>query len=67
MIVRKIIRAVHHAAHLPPMGDAVAVVAQPIAKAIDSVTSILPEGMKTDLKNCPQCPKRQAWLNELTK
>lgn len=39
------------------LGDAVAVVAQPIAKAIDRVAG-------TDLANCKGCDGRQSALNQ---
>lgn len=38
------------------LGDRVARIAKPIARAIDAVTG-------TDLSNCPDCADRQAWLN----
>ncbi len=39
------------------LGDVVAKIAQPIARAIDRVA-------KTDLKNCARCKKTQARLNK---
>ena len=39
------------------LGDAVKVVAQPIAKAIDVVIG-------TDVQNCSACEKRRQYLNE---
>lgn len=38
------------------LGDKFYTIAKPIAAASDAV-------LKTDLKNCPTCGKRQAWLN----
>lgn len=40
------------------LGDLVAAVAKPIARAIDAVAG-------TDLEHCQGCAKRQAWLNAL--
>jgi hypothetical protein len=40
------------------LGDLVAKVAQPIAKAIDAVAG-------TNLKNCPGCARRRQALNDL--
>lgn len=40
------------------LGDAVASVAQPIAKAIDAIAG-------TDIQNCGGCAKRKAYLNSL--
>lgn len=42
------------------LGDVVAMVAQPIARAIDSV-------LLTDFQNCGPCVERQLWLNQLGK
>lgn len=42
------------------LGDAVAVVAQPIARAVDAV-------LGTDLENCGGCRRRRAALNALGK
>ena len=42
------------------LGDIVAKVAQPIAKAIDRVS-----GGKTHLANCPPCKKRQEDWNKI--
>lgn len=50
------LRIVRH--DLTRLGDAVAVVAQPIARAIDAVAG-------TDIQNCGGCKKRQDALNEL--
>lgn len=57
MIVRH--TAAHEAARSAPpakigfgLGDAVALVAQPIARAVDAVAG-------TDLKNCVRCNQRQ--------
>lgn len=44
-------------------GDMVAKVAQPIARAVDAATSVLPAKMHTDLQNCGGCEKRKALLN----
>jgi hypothetical protein len=38
------------------LGDAIALVAQPIAKAIDSVAG-------TNLQNCGGCAQRKGWIN----
>jgi len=43
------------------LGDAVAVVAKPIARAIDAATSHT--SRPTNLANCSACAKRQARLN----
>lgn len=40
------------------LGDAVAVIAQPVAKVADTV-------LDTDLQNCGGCAKRQKQLNNL--
>ena len=40
------------------LGDAVAIIAQPIAKAIDSVAG-------TNIQGCGGCKKRQEALNKL--
>lgn len=42
----------------PRLGDAVAAIAQPVAKAIDRVAH-------TNLANCAGCKRRQDWLNSL--
>lgn len=39
------------------LGDVVAMVAQPIARALDAA-------LGTDMENCGGCGKRKAWLNE---
>lgn len=41
------------------LGDAVAKVAQPIARGIDAIAG-------TNLQNCPTCPGRQQRLNRLS-
>jgi hypothetical protein len=41
------------------LGDAIAVVAQPIARAIDRIAG-------TDVAHCKGCAKRKAALNRLT-
>lgn len=41
------------------LGDAVAMIAQPIARTIDAAFG-------TDVQNCGGCKARQQWLNELT-
>lgn len=42
----------------PRLGDIVAAVAQPVAKAIDRVAH-------TNLANCAGCKRRQEWLNQV--
>jgi len=56
-----------HAPHLTRMGlgDVVAKVAQPIAKAIDAATSVLPKPMQTNVKECGGCAKRREALNRI--
>ena len=61
----KIKKIVIHAPHLSPggkrpigLGDAVAAVAQPIAKAIDRV-------FNTKVQECGGCKQRQATLNAI--
>ncbi len=55
---------IHHVKSFDPepknigLGDAVAMMAKPIAKAIDLVTG-------TNLKSCGGCAKRQAALNRI--
>ena len=44
------------AARLRGLGDAVAAIAQPIARTLDAVTG-------SNLANCPACSKRQETLN----
>lgn len=39
------------------LGDVVAAVAQPVAKALDAA-------LGTDMQNCGGCGGRQEWLNE---
>jgi hypothetical protein len=48
--------------HFPwiKIGDAVEVIAQPIAGTIDKLTG-------SKLKECSSCKKRKEWLNNLTK
>ena len=46
--------------HRPGLGDLVAAIAQPIARAIDNVAG-------TDLQHCQACAQRKGWLNALTK
>lgn len=43
--------------HTPGLGDAVAAVAQPVAKAIDAI-------LGTKVAECGGCKARQAWLNQ---
>ena len=64
MAILKPIRSVRHyvpppTPPAPPMGagDAVALVAKPIARAIDAVAG-------TSIVNCPPCNKRQEGLNK---
>lgn len=52
-------------APLSGMGDAVAIFAQPIARAIDVATKVLPRNMQTNIANCGGCAKRKAKLNEM--
>lgn len=56
-----------HAPHLVPkpmgLGDAVEVVAKPVARAIDAVTSILPASMQTHITTCTPCGNRRDALN----
>lgn len=54
-----------HAPHLTRkgLGDAVEIVARPIAKAIDAVTA--PTPIRTNLANCGGCKKRKEKLNSL--
>lgn len=47
-------------------GDAVAAVAQPVARAIDQATARFPAGLQTNLVNCGGCKKRHDALNRLT-
>lgn len=47
-------------------GDAVAAVAQPVAKAIDAASSLLPAAFQTRITGCGGCKKRQDALNKLT-
>lgn len=47
-----------HGRQPPGLGDLVAMLAQPIAGAIDAI-------LGTDLKNCPDCAKRKQKLNDL--
>lgn len=48
------------------LGDAVALVAQPIAKAIDATTRVLlGRDFATDLANCGGCKKRADKLNNI--
>ena len=42
---------------LAGLGDLVAIIAQPIARALDKT-------LGTDLKNCSGCCGRQQWLNK---
>lgn len=49
-----------HRKALPPLGDAVAAIAQPIARAIDRIAG-------TDIEHCKGCAKRQKTLNNLGK
>lgn len=42
--------------HTVGLGDLVAAVAQPIARAIDAVAG-------TDLQHCQSCAQRKGWLN----
>jgi len=49
------------------LGDKVEIIAKPIARSIDLITSFLPEKYKTDIVNCPACKKRKEFLNDLTK
>ncbi len=46
------------------LGDAVALVAQPIAIAIDRATSVLPKRLRTNIAGCGGCQKRKAALNK---
>lgn len=48
-------------------GDVVAVVAQPIARALDAVTSKLPKKLHTNVVGCGGCKRRQEFLNRLVK
>lgn len=41
----------------PGLGDRVAQIAKPIARALDTVIG-------TDLEHCQSCAERQKWLNE---
>lgn len=54
----RIITRAERMARLKGLGDAVALVAQPIARAIDSVAG-------TKVAQCGGCKKRQAMLNKL--
>jgi len=47
------------------VGDAVAAVAQPIAKVIDRASRILPARMQTNIAECGGCRKRQEKLNSM--
>jgi hypothetical protein len=46
------------------LGDAVALVAQPIAITIDAATSMLPKRLRTNISGCGGCQKRKAALNK---
>lgn len=46
------------------LGDAVALVAQPIARAIDAATSMLPKRLRTNVAGCGGCQKRKEALNK---
>ena len=45
------------------LGDAVALVAQPVAKVIDSLTSRLPAKLRTKVAQCGGCQRRKEALN----
>ena len=49
------------------LGDAVAVLAQPIARAIDAATSKLPKKLRTNVAGCGGCKKRREFLNRMVK
>jgi len=47
------------------LGDAVEVIAKPIGRALDRATSVLPEGMRTNFRECGGCRARKDKLNSM--
>lgn len=61
------LRTYLHAPHLTRLGvgDAVEVIAKPIARILDKSTSILPKAMQTNIAECGGCRSRKERLNSM--